>query len=114
MSRATFVYRDGALVEKFGPLDVRPPRQRSDLPAPSYISDGLADIRGMHDGKTYSSKAALRASYRQAGVVELGNDAPTEPVDNRETITTAEVGEAYRKVRDGYRPAPLPTTVEPD
>lgn len=114
MSRATFVYRDGALVEKFGPLDVRPARQRSDLPAPNYISDGLPDLKGMHDGKTYSSKSALRASYRDRGLVEVGNDAPTTPADNARPITTAEIGAALQKVRQGYKPAPLPTTVEPD
>lgn len=53
----------------------KPQRQvRSDIPSPMVISDQLHDLQGQHDGKIYSSKRALRASYRAAGVVEVGND----------------------------------------
>lgn len=51
------------------------------LAAPSIIHDGQGGIRGvqsMQDGKLYDSKSNMRRHYREAGVVELGNDAPTE------------------------------------
>lgn len=101
--RGTFVFRDGALIPKHqaAPL-VRGPR--SGLPAPMLIRDAIDPLMGMHDGKLYDSKSALRASYRAAGVEELGNDAPLEARDNSKPITAEEVGEAYRKVRDGYKP----------
>lgn len=34
----------------------------------------MQPVKGMHDGKMYTSKAALRQSYRDHGVVEVGND----------------------------------------
>ena len=103
--RGTFVYRGGELVEKGGPLDVRLPVAASHLPRPYVISDQLPDLRGMHDGKFYDSKSKLRRSYRAAGVIELGSDAPTTPAPpQRKRVTRNDVGEAYRKVRDGYRP----------
>lgn len=57
-----------------------PERARSALPAPMIIGDGMAPVRSMLDGKIYDSKRALRATYRQAGVTEVGNDvAMTRP-----------------------------------
>lgn len=50
------------------------------LAAPSVISDTMPHIQGMHDGKWYDSKRALRASYEPSGnrdgkkFLELGND----------------------------------------
>ena len=55
---------------------VRPVPKRSHLPTPMVISDTVDGVQSMLDGKTYTSKAALRQTYKQAGVVELGNDAP--------------------------------------
>ena len=48
---------------------------RSELSAPSFIRDGMEPVQSMLDGKMYDSKAALRATYRAAGVVEVGNDS---------------------------------------
>jgi hypothetical protein len=112
-TRGTWVYRDGRLVEKHGPDDVRPERARSDLPTPMYISDHLPDLIGP-GGRPYSSKSELRREYRARGLVELGNDAPTTPQDNRKRVTKAEIGEAYRKVASGYKPAPIEHSVIPD
>lgn len=50
------------------------PPARSDLPCPLVISDEMAPVQSMLDGKLYSSKSALRATYRRAGVTEVGND----------------------------------------
>jgi hypothetical protein len=74
MSRETYVFRDGAcvLVEDAAPL--RNPKP-SDLACPMVIADTMAPVQSMLDGKMYDSKAAIRATYRAAGVTEVGNDA---------------------------------------
>jgi ERCC4-type nuclease len=36
--------------------------------------DTMGAIRSMSDGKIYDSKSALRKQYKQAGVVEVGDD----------------------------------------
>lgn len=60
--------------------------QVSDLPCPTVISD-YVDVKSMVDGQMYSSKSALRRSYRQHGVVEVGNEemkaAPKPKPDRR-------------------------------
>jgi hypothetical protein len=43
--------------------------------APNFISDTMHAVQSQLDGKYYDSKAALRATYKAAGVVELGNDS---------------------------------------
>lgn len=105
--RGTFVIRNGELVEKGGPFDIRPRPARSLLPAPMLNMDSIGDLRSMADGKVYSSKSALRRGYKAAGVVEVGGEAPTRTLDNSRPVTKNEVGEAYRKVRAGYKPKPL-------
>tara|TARA_R110000823_G_scaffold10557_3_gene36777 strand:+ start:1521 stop:1850 length:330 start_codon:yes stop_codon:yes gene_type:complete len=52
---------------------------RSDLAAPMIIQDNMQPVKSMLDGKMYDSKSQLRATYRAAGVVEVGNDVPTKP-----------------------------------
>ncbi len=53
---------------------------RSHLSAPMIALDTMEPVRSMLDGKLYDSKAALRATYKQAGVTEVGNDSSvTEP-----------------------------------
>lgn len=47
---------------------------RSNLSAPMTITDTMEPVRSMLDGKYYDSKAALRSTYRAAGVTEVGND----------------------------------------
>lgn len=46
--------------------------------APMVLSDGLGvhGLQSQVDGKYYDSKSGLRRHYRQAGVVEVGNDVP--------------------------------------
>lgn len=56
----------------------RPPVQRSHLPAPQIIGDTMPAVQSMLDGKMYDSKSRLRATYRAAGVTEVGNDVKTE------------------------------------
>jgi len=53
----------------------------SDLPAPMLINDSMEPTQSMVDGQFYTSKAALRATYKPSGnkdgkrYVELGNDS---------------------------------------
>lgn len=60
-------------------------RARSDLPRPMIISDHIDEVQSMADGRTYSSKAALRATYKASGnpdgvnYVELGNEKLSPP-----------------------------------
>jgi len=106
--RGTWVYRNGRLVEKGGSLDVRPEPQRSSLPAPMLISDTMEPVQSMVDGRFYTSKAVLRASYRAAGVVEVGNDPSRlkpkpKPQPNRKAIRQS-VEKAFAQHASGVRP----------
>lgn len=47
--------------------------QMSELPCPTIISDQI-ELQSQVDGKIYTSKAALRQSYREKGYVEVGNE----------------------------------------
>jgi hypothetical protein len=72
-------YRDNFnLIDWSKPLEAgrKPEVQiaRSDLPCPRIMSDHMEPVQSMLDGKMYDSKSALRATYRQAGCVEVGND----------------------------------------
>jgi hypothetical protein len=106
--RGTWVYRNGRLVEKGGPEDIRVEPQRSSLPAPMLISDTMEPIQSMVDGRFYTSKAVLRASYRAAGVVEVGNDPARlkpkpKPQPNRKAIRQS-VEKAFAQHASGVRP----------
>lgn len=59
---------------------------RSSLPSPMVISDNIDPVRSMADGKEYTSKAALRATYKPSGnpqgnsYAEVGNEImPSAP-----------------------------------
>ena len=73
----------------------------SDLPAPRVIRDTMDPVQSMLDGKLYDSKAALRSTYKAAGVVEVGNDSSVtepkpfkRPKPNRNEVKAA-VGKAF-------------------
>ena len=74
MSRETYVIRNGELVAKFGPLDIRPIPARSDLACPMVIGDNLADVKSPIDGKPFSSKSAYYKHVRAADCEIMGND----------------------------------------
>ena len=57
----------------------RRPAKRSGLAAPSVIGDTMEPTQSMLDGRHYESKSALRKTYREAGVTEVGSDAPASP-----------------------------------
>lgn len=58
----------------------RPNLNRSDLPCPMLITDTIDPVQSMADGNYYTSKQALRRTYRADGnpqgieYVEVGND----------------------------------------
>lgn len=53
----------------------RPTGKRSNLGCPMIVGDTMQPVQSMLDGKMYDSKSALRATYKAAGVVEVGNDS---------------------------------------
>lgn len=64
------------------------PPARSSLPCPMVIGDSV-EIKSMVDGKIYTSKAALRRSYRERGYIEVGNEElkpPPKPKPDRKKI----------------------------
>lgn len=54
--------------------------RQGELASPMVISDslGVQGLQSQVDGKLYDSKSNMRKHYRESGVIELGNDAPTE------------------------------------
>ena len=58
---------------------------RSDLPSPQVIRDGLDDVINPLTGKPVTSKRALRKAYARAGVVEIGDHYDRTPTYERET-----------------------------
>jgi len=83
------------------------PIARSDLPCPMIIRDGLPDLKHMANGKIYDSKRAFSQATKDAGCVEIGNEMPKQTDNSVPPVTKAEVAEAYKKVRDGYKPSPI-------
>lgn len=59
--------------------------QRSDLAAPIIVRDTI-ELKSMADGKTYTSKRALRKSYREQGFVEMGNQRPKRKKPSRKPV----------------------------
>lgn len=72
-------YRENyALIDWSKALPVEPrkaaiPPARSELPFPMIVSDQI-ELQSQVDGKIYTSKSALRRSYRERGYVEIGNE----------------------------------------
>jgi len=69
----TFVYRNGKIIDKRD----APPREGVHGSANYVISDEMAPIRHMADGKYYTSKVKFRQATRAAGCVEVGNETKT-------------------------------------
>ena len=61
--------------------------RQGELQCPMIISDsqgGIHGVQSMADGKHYDSKSNMRRHYREAGVIEIGNDpAYTSDVKNQ-------------------------------
>lgn len=104
--RGTWVYRNGKLVEKFGPDDVRPEPARSDLPFPMLISDEMQAIEHV-DGRFYTSKSEFRKVTRANGLIEVGNERPKPR--KRSSVSDKAISDAVDKAfaehSSGRRPA---------
>lgn len=81
----------------------RPEKQRSDLPSPHVINDQMDELRHPATGAMIGSKSEFRQATRLNGGIELGSDtlnvSPT-----LDQVSSADVGEAIRKVASGYKP----------
>lgn len=101
MARETYVFDPVTceLVDRDTFYSRQAPAKRSSLSAPMIMGDSI-EVKSMVDGKIYTSKAALRQSYRSKGYVEVGNerlDPPKKPAPDRKGISEA-VGKAFNRV----------------
>ena len=93
-----YVIRDGQLVEKTAQMEAD---------APNVIRDEMDSLRHMADGKHYTSKAKFRQATRDAGCVEIGNEAvikPKQPVTLDRRQRREDIRRAIHDVRDGRAP----------
>lgn len=74
------------------------PPARSSLPCPHIVGDSI-EIKSMVDGRIYTSKSALRRSYRERGYIEVGNEElkpPPKPKVDRKAVRES-VGKALSR-----------------
>lgn len=100
MPRETYVFdpASGELVDRDTYYSRQPAPKRSGLAAPMIMSDNV-EVKSMVDGKVYTSKAALRQSYRASGYIEVGNEPlkpPPKPKPDRKAISDS-VGKAFAR-----------------
>ena len=101
MARATYVLRDGKLVEK----QFAPP-----LKGIHVIRDEMDATQHMADGRIYTSKRKFRNATRAAGCVEVGNDPMTaKPVEMSKRERQQDIATAWAQMEAGYRPPALDT-----
>lgn len=106
MARATYVLRDGKLVEK---------RYAPPLRQVHVIRDEMAETRHMADGKLYTSKSKFRRATRAAGCVEVGNEAlKPQTVEMSREERARDIRTAWEQIEAGYRPPPLPHSIFPE
>ena len=78
-------------------------RQRSDLPAPRLHLDTMKPLWHPSNGKTYDSKSEFRSVTKANGGVEIGNEVQKQNLPGSD-LSKADVGEAIRQVKAGYKP----------
>lgn len=85
------------------------------LPAPriAIISDSMQPARHMVTGEILDSKSQFRSRTRDAGCVELGNDAPAapRPIQLDGPAVRESIAQSIRELEAG-RPAPHAETVD--
>jgi hypothetical protein len=83
--------------------------------APAIISDHMAPLRHPVSGQVIDSKSLFRRATREAGCVELGNDAPAAPSPpQRDASLRTDLHQAWQKLEQGYRPTQPPMAVRGD
>ena len=94
-----WTWQDGH--EKMGPDGTA----RSSLPCPNVIRDNLLEpLQHMANGRMYDSKRAMEKADRDAGCICVGNEQPNQAKPEPMPDYKDDVIEAYKKVRDGYKP----------
>lgn len=85
------------------------------LPAPrvAIISDTMQPARHMVTGEVLDSKSQFRSRTKDAGCVELGNDAPASPrpVQLDGPAVRESIAQSIRELEAG-RPAPRAETID--
>jgi len=82
----------------------RPKPHPNGLKTPMLIGDTMEGVQSQLDGKMYDSKSALRQTYKEAGVTEVGNDSSVmnpqfyEPPRPDGGAISEAVDKAYSKV----------------
>lgn len=97
-------YDNGKGRSVYRPVPVETRKARSDLSTPYFISDTLDDaLYSGADGKQYTSKSALRSSYKAANnprgieFTEVGNDinfAPPKEIEISDSAIDASIQKA--------------------
>lgn len=90
---------------------VEPQPQRSSLPSPSVVRDGLDDLVHPITNQRIDSKREFSRITAENGGIEIGND---EQKDMRYTdeVTADDVAQAYHMVDQGYKPRPETATAD--
>lgn len=68
------------------------------------ISDTIGDTWHPADGKHYDSKSNFRRATKSRGMVEVGTEKQVDRRDFGSGDISRDIGEAIRKVNQGYRP----------
>jgi hypothetical protein len=71
MARATYVFRDGKLIDK----RLAPPLVKRFGRAPNIRTDGMDATWNPADGKTYDSRSGYYRAVKDAGCVIAGDDS---------------------------------------
>jgi len=72
---------------------------RSHLASPMVIRDSMDPVKSMLDGKMYDSKRHLRRTYREGGVIEVGDDKSYTDPEYMRTQAPAERKRQKQKSR---------------
>jgi len=109
-------HTDGNGRSVYRPVYVEKNKARSDLPSPYMILDTMEPTISQADGKEYTSKAALRATYRADGnpqginYIELGNEpVPSYKKPKRDAKAILETIERAEADVAAGRPAQVET-----
>lgn len=100
MTRGTWVYRNGKLVEK------HKAQPRYAKRVFGVISDSLSEQlehHGYADGRRTDSKSVFRRWTKEAGLTERGNDRE-RPRSVRDPDLRPDVAQAVNMLKNGYRP----------
>jgi len=96
MARATYVMRNGELVEKHlaAPL-------HASGEAPMIRTDGMDAVRSMADGKMYDSRSRYYESVKRAGCEIIGNERA--PFEKRPQFSPSPVGPDIKRAIEQLR-----------